>query len=549
MITRAKRSKVSPSLTFRRACFCLLPLCLGTVTASTLAATAPPPVQLAAGSIVGKRVQYDGVTLREFQGIPYAAPPVGALRWKPPQPVQPCSGLRQARHFGPRCMQLPLFGDMRFRASGMSEDCLYLNVWTPAPGAAVKPKLPVLVYFYGGGFVAGDGSEWRYDGASLARKGIVTVTVNYRLGVFGFLALPALAAESPHHAAGNYGLLDQQAALQWVKANIARFGGDPARVTIGGESAGSISVSALMASPLSRGLIAGAIGESGALFAPIAPLTLADAEQQGEIFAMHLGADSLGALRALPAQTLLQASGNGNAPSAMPDIDGYFLAEAPAATFARGTQAHVPLLLGSNSQEGFYPAILKQQSPTPAHYRAALERLFGKQAARALALYPGGNRAEVERSATALAGDMFIAHTTWRWMALQRRTGKAPVYFYYFAQPRPARRHPGAGEKPAAGAVHSGEIEYALGNLDSNRVYAWTSTDHHVSRVMEGYFAQFIKTGNPNGPGLPAWPAVRVSDGGLLRQSIGAHTHTMVDHGAARQAFLREFYATHAGEP
>jgi para-nitrobenzyl esterase len=549
MISPARRSKTPSRMRPRRALFGLLALCLGTLTASASASSPAPQVPLPAGRIAGMRVLHDGVTLREFQGIPYAAPPVGALRWKPPQPVAPWSGVRQARRFGPRCMQLPLFGDMVFRANGMSEDCLYLNVWTPTPGSAIKAKLPVLVYFYGGGFVAGDGSEWRYDGASLARKGIVTVTVNYRLGVFGFLALPALAAESPHHAAGNYGLLDQQAALQWVKANIARFGGDPSRVTIGGESAGSISVSALMASPLSRGLIAGAIGESGALFAPIAPLPRAEAEQQGEIFAMHVGADSLAALRALPAQTLLKASAGGNAPSAMPDIDGYFLDEAPAVTFARGAQAHVPLLLGSNSQEGFYTAIFKQQSPTPVHYRAALSRLFGKQAARALALYPGGNRAEVERSATALAGDMFIAHTTWRWMEWQRRTGKAPVYFYYFAQPRPAKRHPAPGEKPDPGAVHSGEIEYALGNLDSNRVYAWTPTDHTVSRVMEGYFAQFIKTGNPNGSGLPAWPAVRASDGGLLRQTIDAHTHTAVDHGAARQAFLRQFYAKPPGEP
>lgn len=547
MLISTRCSKGSLRMTSGRALLSTLAFCLGTATA--LAASLPPQVQLPAGSIAGKRVPHDGVTLREFQGIPYAAPPLGALRWKPPQPVTPWSGVRQARRFGPRCMQLPLFGDMVFRANGMSEDCLYLNVWTPAPASAVHAKLPVLVYFYGGGFVGDDGSEWRYDGASLARKGIVTVTVNYRLGVFGFLALPSLAAESPHHAAGNYGLLDQQAALQWVKANIVHFGGDPAHVTIGGESAGSISVSALMASPLSRGLMAGAIGESGGLFAPIAPLTRAEAEQQGEMFSMHVGADSLAALRALPAQTLLQASGDGNGPAATPDIDGYFLAEAPAVTFARGAQAHVPLLLGSNSQEGFYTAMLKQQSPTPAHYRAALGRLFGKQAERALALYPGTNRAEVERSATALAGDMFIAHSTWRWMALQRHTGKAPVYFYYFAQPRPAKRHPGPGETPDAGAVHSGEIEYALGNLDSNRVYAWTPTDRQVSRVMEGYFAQFIKTGNPNGPGLPAWPAVRASGAGLLRQTIDAHTRTTVDHGAARQAFLRQFYAAHPAEP
>ena len=537
----------------RRGAACMLAVVLANGAAldarAAALATVPtaPRVQVAAGAIEGKLARVDGVTLREFQGIPYAAPPVGALRWKPPQPVAHWDGTRQARQFGPRCMQLPLFSDMVFRASGMSEDCLYLNVWAPASfTAARKPaKLPVLVYFYGGGFVAGDGSELRYDGASLAARGIVTVTVNYRLGVFGFFALPALAEESPQHAAGNYGLLDQVAALGWVQANIAAFGGDPAKVTIAGESAGSISVSALMTSPLSKHLFVRAIGESGALIAPIAPLTLAQAQQRGTAFAGKVGARSLAGLRAMPAAQLLQATSDQQG-DADPDIDGWFLTEPPATTFARGAQAHVPLLLGSNSQEGFYTAILKQQSPTPAHYRAALQRLFGAQAGRALALYPGGSAAEVMRSATALAGDLFIAHTTWRWMDLQRRTGKAPVYFYYFAQPRPAKRHPAPGERPDVGAVHSGEIEYALGNLDTNRVYAWTPADHRVSKTMEGYFAQFIRTGNPNGAGLPHWPAVRASGGGLLRQVIGVHTHTEVDRGAARQAFLQQFFATHA---
>jgi para-nitrobenzyl esterase len=508
---------------------------------------AAPRVQVAAGAIEGKLARVDGVTLREFQGIPYAAPPVGALRWKPPQPVAHWNGTRPAQRFGPRCMQLPLFGDMVFRANGMSEDCLYLNVWAPAGFSASRmpAKLPVLVYFYGGGFVAGDGSELRYDGASLAARGIVTVTVNYRLGVFGFFALPALAEESPLHAAGNYGLLDQVAALRWVQANIAAFGGDPARVTIAGESAGSIAVSALMASPLSKHLFARAIGESGALIAPIAPVTLAQAQRRGAAFAGRVGARTLADLRALPAAQLLQATSNQQG-DADADIDGWFLTEPPAATFARGAQAHVPLLLGSNSQEDSYTDILQRRSPTPAHYRAALERLFGRQAARALALYPGGSDAEVMRSATALAGDVFIAHSTWRWMDLQRRTGKAPVYYYYFARPRPAKRHPAPGERPDAGAVHSGEIEYALGNLDTNRVYAWTPADRRTSKTMEGYFAQFIRTGNPNGAGLPHWPAVRASGGGLLRQVIDAHTHTEVDRGAARQAFLQQYFATHA---
>ena len=503
----------------------------------------PPRVQLADGWIEGKHASANGLVLDEFQGIPYAAPPLGALRWQPPQPVNAWSDVRQAEHFGPRCMQLPLFGDMVFRSRGMSEDCLYLNVWKPAHASG---KFPVLVYFFGGGFIAGDGSENRYDGASLASKGIVTVTVNYRLGVFGFFALPALADESPHHAAGNYGLLDQVAALRWVRANIARFGGDPAQVTIAGESAGSIAVSALMTSPLSRGLFARAIGESGALIAPIAPVTLATMEKHGETFVRKAGVNSLAALRALPANTLLQATRPQNNDADV-DLDGWFLREPPAVTMEEGRQAQVPLLLGTNSQEDYYTSLLKDRPPTPANYRAALQRVFGAQAERALALYPGSSEAQVKQSATALAGDFFIAHSTWRWMELQWRHGQAPVYFYYFAQPRPAKRQPGPGEQPATGAVHSGEIEFALGNLDSNRVYAWTPADQRASQTMEGYFANFIKTGNPNGTGLPHWPAVRESDGGILRQVVAAHTSTEVDHGAARQAFLKQFFEDHAG--
>lgn len=517
---------------------------LACATGVFAAPVAAPRITLATGIVQGKLALANGVNLHEFLGIPYAAPPVGALRWQPPQPPRPWPGVRQAQQFGPRCMQRSLYGDMVFRSDGMSEDCLDLNVWTPAMAAGAK--LPVLVYFFGGGFVAGDGSEPRYDGAAMASKGIVTVTVNYRLGVFGFFALPALAAESPHHAAGNYGLLDQVAALRWVQANVARFGGDPTQVTIAGESAGSIAVSALMASPLAKGLFARAIGESGALIAPIAPLTLAQMERQGEAFAKKLAAPTLAALRALPAATLLAATTDQGYADANADLDGWLLTEPPAVTMARGAQAQVPLLLGTNSQEGYYTSILGDDTPSPVNYRAALQKLFGAQAARARALYPGNSAAQVNRSATALAGDIFIAHSSWRWMDLQRRHSKAPVYFYYFAQARPAKREPELGEQPATGAVHSAEIEYALGNLDGNTVYAWTPADRATSAVMQGYFAQFIKTGNPNGKGLPHWPAVRPSDGGLLRQTIDAHPRTTVDRGAARQAFLQQWFRDHA---
>jgi para-nitrobenzyl esterase len=504
--------------------------------ALAIAAEAPPTVQIDSGRLTGIR---DGATgLDEFKGIPYAAPPVGTLRWRPPQPAAAWSGVRKADRFGPRCMQRPLFGDMVFRSNGMSEDCLYLNVWRPA--GAENRQLPVLVYFYGGGFLAGDGSEFRYDGASLAQRGIVVVTVNYRLDVFGFLALPALAAESPQHATGNYGLLDQVAALRWVHRNIAAFGGNPDAVTIGGESAGSMSVSALMASPLSKGLMQRAIGESGAVLANLAPQPRADAERQGEAFRRHAGADSLAQLRAMPAGKLLAACGDKGVPDFGLDIDGWLLPRAPAAIYEAGEQAHIPLLVGSNSGEGSYTNLLDGKTPTPANYRAVVTQQFGKHADEALKLYPGRNEAEVKASGTALAGDEFIALSTWRWMHLQRSTGDAPVYYYYFAKARPAKRDGSAG--PDAGAVHSGEIEYALGNLATNRVYAWTDQDYKTSATMEGYFANFIKTGNPNGPGLPHWPAAAPKDGGLLRQVIDAHSHTVVDRNAARFEFLQRTY-------
>ena len=255
------------------------------------------PVKTANGLIEGTTEK----DLRIFQGIPFAAPPVGELRWKAPQPVQNWNGVKHVHGFGAQCMQRRVFSDMVFRAAGMSEDCLYLNVWTPAKSAS--DRLPVLVYFYGGGFIAGDGSEPRYDGAAMARMGIVALTVNYRLGVFGFFAHPDLTKESAQRASGNQGLLDQAAALRWVQANIAAFGGDPKKVTIAGESAGSISVSALMASPLSKGLIAGAIGESGAMIEPtIPPVPLADAEKAGTAFAAMMETPSVAALRALPAK-------------------------------------------------------------------------------------------------------------------------------------------------------------------------------------------------------------------------------------------------------
>jgi para-nitrobenzyl esterase len=467
-------------------------------------APAPDRIMTKAGPIEGAG-RVDGV--RSFKGIPFAAPPVGALRWQPPQPPQKWKDVRQATAFGNQCMQRRMFADMVFRAAGMSEDCLYLNVWTPA--ARASERLPVLVYFYGGGFIAGDGSEPRYDGAALARRGLVTLTVNYRLGVFGFLAHPELTRESPRRASGNYGLLDQQAALLWVRDNIAAFGGDPRKVTIAGESAGSMSVSAQMASPLSKELFAGAIGESGAVMETTATaVPLAEAERAGVAFAESVADTPFSDLRKLPAEGLLQATarpGVGRFPIA---IDGYFLTRSLSAVFAARQQAQVPLLAGWNSQESGAGAVLgRGGQATTENYLRAIRELFKEHADEALKLYPGSTPEEVQQSATDLAGDRFIGLSTWRWLTLHGQGGKPPVYRYFYTRPRPAMR-PEAGKALAAtGAAHSAEIEYALGTLGTNTVYAWTPDDYKVSETFQGYIVNFVKTGNPNGAGLPEWPA------------------------------------------
>jgi len=490
-------------------------------------------VRIASGLVQGA-VTLRGV--REFRGIPFAAPPVGGLRWKAPELPASWKGARRATRFGPRCMQLPIFSDMVFRSDGMSEDCLYLNVWAPpaAAGRSASPRHPVLVYLYGGGAVAGDGSELRYDGESLARRGIVVVTANYRLGVFGFLAHPELTAESPHHASGDYGLLDQAAALRWVRSNIAAFGGNPHRITIGGESAGSISVCAQMASPLSRRLIAGAIGESGGMFRPtFAPVPLDSAERLGVRFGDGVGAGSIAALRALRADSLLRATGRPGSGRFPATVDGYFLPRSPAEIFAAGEQARVPLLVGWNSQESDWRGLLRSNEPSPENYAVAMRALFGGHADEALRLFPGDTPEQVMEAGTLLAGARFIAYSTWKWAELQDSTGRSPVYRYFYAHPRPPTKAPSASPPPL-GAVHSAEIEYALGNLVTNDVYAWTPQDDSVSEVMQAYFANFVRTGDPNGAGLPHWPVARGDTALVMILDV----HPRAEREQHRDAFL-----------
>ncbi|WP_157579271.1 carboxylesterase/lipase family protein [Spirosoma montaniterrae] len=521
----------------------------------TLAQTTPTRVQVANGTLEG-RVEATGI--RSFKGIPFAQPPVGDLRWREPQPPKNWQGVRQADKFGPRAMQRPIFGDMNFRSNGVSEDCLYLNVWTPAKSG--NEKLPVLVYFYGGGFMAGDGSEPRYDGESMAKRGIVALTVNYRLNVFGFMAHPELTKESPNKASGNYGLLDQSAALRWVQQNIAAFGGDPKRVTIAGESAGSASVSAQMVSPLSKNLIAGAIGESGSIMGTLTPVSLAEAEKAGVAFAESLGATSLAALRALSAEQVLEATAKPNVGRFGLVVDGYFLPKPAHEIMAAGEQARVPLLAGWNSEEMNYRFMLGAEPITPESYKKAVEKAYGPQANEVLKLYPGATAEEAMQSATDLSGDRFIGFSTWKWTDMHARTGGGkPVYRYYYARPRPAmtaemgNATPGlAGgvirntdtsapkAPPAKGAVHSAEIEYAMGNLATNKVYAWTPDDHKVSETMQAYFANFIKTGNPNGSGLPKWSAVKPA-GPAEIMVIDVNTRPETEKNRERYLFLDRF--------
>lgn len=509
-----------------------------------------PQVKTANGILEG----IDDSGIRTFKGIPFAAPPVGDLRWKEPQPIKNWEGIRKADKFGPRAMQRAIFGDMGFRSNGMSEDCLYLNVWTPALSS--NDKLPVLVYFYGGGFAAGDGSEYRYDGESMARKGIVSVTVNYRLSIFGFMSHPELTKESPHHASGNYGLLDQAAALQWVNQNIAAFGGDPKRVTIAGESAGSYSVSAQMASPLSRKLIAGAIGESGSLMGTNPTTTLAQGEQKGIKFAEMAGAKSLSELRKLSADKLVEVGTNHEFELFPVVVDGYFFPQEPAAIFEAGQQAHVPLLVGWNSEEMNFRAFMGQDAPTKDNFTKAVQKVYGSQAAEVLKVYNPSSDKEVEQVATDLSGDRFIGFSTWKWSDLHVRTGGSPVYRYFYARPRPAMRSEmgnavaglaggivkdaSAKKAPAAsGAVHSAEIEYAMGNLPTNRVYDWQPEDYKVSEIMQSYFVNFIKTGNPAGLALPAWPVVKSGSAAPVMH-IDVNTKVVIETGRDRYLLLEK---------
>ncbi len=465
-------------------------------------------VKTGQGKVHGKTIHFGKV--KAFLGLPYAAAPVGALRWRAPQPPVRWKGVRDATNFGAHCAQNPLFEDVVFEDGGGSEDCLFLNVYAPA-GARRKSRLPVMFWIHGGGYAAGASSEPRHNGDFLPLKGVVLVTINYRLGVFGFLATADLAREA-NGAAGDYGLLDMVAALQWVRANIGSFGGDAQNVTIFGESAGSFAVSTLMASPLATGLFQKAIGESGAAFHGVLPIDPLDArEKKDGAWAASLGVHSLEELRALPTEKILAAVKGKSMADFSPVVDGRLLTEPVPETYAAGKQVHVPLLAGWNRDEGSFAA----GAMTVEKWKAYADERFHERAAEFLSLYPGQSDAQAERSKIDYTGDAFIAFGTWKWIEAQRKTGApgdrslspgwqtgdSPVFRYHFELAAPTSRF-----HPVSFAFHSDEIEYVFGTLETRPGADWRPEDRKLSEQMMGYWTNFAKTGDPNGPGLPAWP-------------------------------------------
>ena len=461
---------------------------VGAMWAATAASAAGPEVSVTGGKIQGSLASYGGAV---FKAIPFAQPPTGELRWREPMPVKTWTAVRDATAFGASCMQ---------GGANTSEDCLFVNVWTPEWPA--KSRKAVMVWFHGGGNFAGAASDPTFDGESFARQGVLLVTAQYRLGVFGFLAHPELTKESGRHASGNYGLLDQIAALRWVRDNIAKFGGDPGNVTIFGESAGSLDVNVLMASPLSRELFQRVIGESGPA---VDPPTLAEGEKKGEDLALKLTTASqpgLKGLRALSSADLQKATGQGLSflgPELGVVVDGWVLPESPMKVFAAGKAHRVGLLLGSNARELQRPFF-----PMTGTLVQAITEQYGPLANRALAAY--GLNGGPEPQPDPLFGTVMaqwatdsqfrcgtVAELVWH-------TGASnPGYQFQFARAAPGRE--------AAGAAHGSEVPYVFGNLGgAANAPKYDATDRQVSAAMQGYWTNFAKTGDPNGGGLPRWP-------------------------------------------
>ena len=454
------------------------------------------PVPTETGLVNGYYHENTGVTI--FKGIPYAAPPTGELRWKPPQPAAAWKGVRECIAFSASPMQnkpvsfLMIGPEFVVPQEPLSEDCLYLNIWTGAKSP--NEKRPVLVWIYGGGFITGGAAAPGYSGEALAAQGIIFVSFNYRLGIFGFLAHPALTAESDHHSSGNYALMDMLAALDWIKKNISAFGGDPDRITIAGQSAGSASVNCLLASPIAKGKFRAAIGESGSLVLenPILHMrSLSNAESEGVKIAERLNAKDLDALRHIPAEELQKKASGFYAPV----VDGWIMPASVSEVYQKGGQIHVPLLTGWNGDEGLIFGISSKEN------FARQARDFGKDSNLFKKYFPSATDEESIRSQIALAVDKTIGLSQYTWALEQNKDGNAKTFLYQFT-----RKPPAEGDQKKFGAYHTAEIGYALHNLDSIR-RKWEPVDRQLEKQISAYWVQFVKTGNPNRDGLPDWGA------------------------------------------
>jgi para-nitrobenzyl esterase len=442
--------------------------------------------------------------VRGYKGIPFAAAPVGDLRWKSPQPLKAWPGVRKCEAFGPDCPQAPYpSGSLYYSPPrDQSEDCLYLNVWT---SARAGERHPVMVWIHGGGLTRGSGASRWYDGSSLARKGVVLVTINYRLGPLGFLAHPELTAESRDHASGNYGLLDQIAALGWVRKNIAAFGGDAGRVTVFGESAGSWSVNVLVASPLARGLFQRAIGESGGSFGPMTYLKedrdkLPSAEKIGAAFAKAAGADSIKALRAIPAEKIVDIANNdaeGKKFRTQPNVDGWVLPDEIRGIFAKGKQNDVPVIVGSNANEMTTLVPPATVPKTLEGYRKLVAAAYGEAGRELDSFYPAKTDEDAAGAFLGRIRDVSFSLPMRTW-ARMSATGRSKAWLYQFSHfpPNPNSKY--------LGAYHAGEIVYVFNNLDRQN-QAYVETDFRLSEMMSKFWVNFATTGNPNGRGLPQW--------------------------------------------
>lgn len=439
-----------------------------------------------------------------YEGVPFAAPPVGPLRWREPQPVAPWKGVRRATAFAPACLQLGVSmpGEPDPKTS---EDCLYLNVWTPS--GPHHRRRPVMAFIPGGGYTNGATSLPLYWGDRLARRGVVVVTIGYRLGPLGYLAHPELTAESPHHSSGNYGLMDQAAALRWIRRNIAAFGGDPQRVTVFGQSAGAMSVSMLMTSPLAQGLFQRAIGESGGLFEPLqlAPqYSLPVAERDGVAYAKSLGAASLADLRAMPGPKLLLGQAF---KVSHPVVEPYALPMAPYDAFAAGRQAKVPILVGWNAEEA--RALTDLSTAKAATFTADIRKAFGPLPSALIDAYPHADDAQAVTARGDFERDLRFAWDDWAWARLQAMAGQ-PAYAYRFEHRPP---FPAGSVRAAWGASHFAELWYVFDHLDQE-TWAWTAADRRLADAIAGYWVSFATRGDPNGPGRPFWPKLDTAQGG-----------------------------------